>query len=219
MGEKRAISQQEKAHRRREIMQTARSAYTVYGYETVSMAYLAEKTGLAKGTLYLYFPTKESLFLSLCEEELDAWLDAVHESLAATGGPLGDAALVKILLAPLADSPQLPPLVAILHTVFERNIDVDRARNFRAGLLDHLVAIGQLLDLRVAHFKPGDGERFMLRLHGLLIGLSHVTHPAPVVDRAISGPAFTLYRQDLLEELSDSLRIMLAGWRVGAAGV
>ena len=71
------------------------------------MAYLAEKTRLAKGTLYLYFPTKESLYLSICEEELDAWLDTVHESLAAADGPLGDTALVNMLLSPLADRSRL----------------------------------------------------------------------------------------------------------------
>ena len=195
MGQKRAISSQQKARRRREILHSALSAYELYGYETVSMAYLAEKTGLAKGTLYLYFPTKESLFLVLCEEELNGWLDAVHESLSGAEGPLGDTALVDMLVEPLTDHPQLPSLISMLHTVLERNIDFERARTFRAGLLDHLTAVGHRLDQRVAHFKPGDGARFMLRVHASLIGFSHVMRPTPIVERVIAGPDYALYRR------------------------
>ena len=43
---------------------------------------IADSSGVAKGTLYLYFRTKEALFLALYVERLRAWYGEL-ESLAA----------------------------------------------------------------------------------------------------------------------------------------
>ena len=43
--------------------------------EAVVMDEVARKAGVAKGTLYLYFRTKEELFLGLLERAFEAWFD------------------------------------------------------------------------------------------------------------------------------------------------
>ena len=40
--------------------------------------------GLAKGTLFLYFKTKEGLFLALAEQKMEAWHQHFNELLAAS---------------------------------------------------------------------------------------------------------------------------------------
>ena len=47
------------------------------------MEEVAKTCGLAKGTLYLYFTTKEELFLGVCMIDLGDWLDELDEVLSA----------------------------------------------------------------------------------------------------------------------------------------
>jgi AcrR family transcriptional regulator len=58
----------EKEHRRNDILKAAKDVFFKNGYENTSMDKVAEAAQLAKGTLYLYFTSKEELYLSLVED-------------------------------------------------------------------------------------------------------------------------------------------------------
>lgn len=53
------------------IAAAARELFAKYGYKLVSMDTIALKSGVAKGTLYLYFKDKEELFYYLLDEFLE----------------------------------------------------------------------------------------------------------------------------------------------------
>ncbi len=55
----------ERERRRSEIIDAAEKLFFMKGYEGVSMDDVAKKTELAKGTIYLYFTNKESLFFAV----------------------------------------------------------------------------------------------------------------------------------------------------------
>jgi AcrR family transcriptional regulator len=60
-----------------------------YGYKKTTMEDLAREAGIGKGTIYLYFPSKEEV--ALCS--IDRVVERVQERLraiAALGGPAGD---------------------------------------------------------------------------------------------------------------------------------
>jgi AcrR family transcriptional regulator len=71
----RARTEDQKLFRRQEILDAAQSHYEDVGYEAFSMANLAKKSGVAKGTLYLYFTTREEVFLALYAQSLVRWSD------------------------------------------------------------------------------------------------------------------------------------------------
>lgn len=62
--------QREREHRRKSILQAARKVFFKFGFQSASMEMIAQKAELAKGTLYLYFQSKEELYVSLLEEGL-----------------------------------------------------------------------------------------------------------------------------------------------------
>jgi len=62
---KRARSEGEKEARKAAILAAAREMIAESGLDGVTMSGLANRAGLAKGTLYLYVATKEELFLVL----------------------------------------------------------------------------------------------------------------------------------------------------------
>lgn len=63
--------EREKAQRRQDIVDTARSLFWENGYSKTTMQEIAEKTELAPGTLYLYFPNKDALYAELLIEGFD----------------------------------------------------------------------------------------------------------------------------------------------------
>ena len=58
----------EKAERRMLIMRCAKELILEQGVEKVSLQNIAGKAELSKGTLYLYFSSKEALFQDICNE-------------------------------------------------------------------------------------------------------------------------------------------------------
>lgn len=68
--------------KRREILDAAEQVFATRGFTSARMDDIADTAGVAKGTLYLYFSSKQELFVSLLEERtqeyintLDRWLE------------------------------------------------------------------------------------------------------------------------------------------------
>ncbi|MFS0785548.1 TetR/AcrR family transcriptional regulator [Shouchella sp. 1P09AA] len=52
-----------------DILMTAKHLFSLKGYKGTSMQNIAETSGLSKGTLYLYYKSKEDLFISILEHD------------------------------------------------------------------------------------------------------------------------------------------------------
>ena len=71
--------------RRGSILQAARAVFARQGYANTVVDDIATQAGIAKGTLYLYFPSKEQIYLAALLEEarqLDADSRAAMSSAA-----------------------------------------------------------------------------------------------------------------------------------------
>src|SRR5215475_4725269 len=55
--------------KRRQIMDGARAVFLARGFDDASMGEIARQAGVSKGTLYVYFDSKEALFEAIVEEE------------------------------------------------------------------------------------------------------------------------------------------------------
>ncbi len=52
------------------IIQAAIESFSQSGYDRTKMEDIAKRLGLGKGTLYLYFKSKEDLFIAICERNI-----------------------------------------------------------------------------------------------------------------------------------------------------
>src|SRR4029077_18407257 len=67
-----------KAERPQEILEAAFVEFSRNGYAMTTLDQIAERAGVTKGTIYVYFENKEHLFISMVRELTKATLDAVH---------------------------------------------------------------------------------------------------------------------------------------------
>jgi AcrR family transcriptional regulator len=63
--------------KRRQIIEGARQVFRENGFDAASMGEIARHAGVSKGTLYVYFESKEELFETIFEEESRAQAEQV----------------------------------------------------------------------------------------------------------------------------------------------
>ncbi len=63
------ISDDQRAERRRQILDGARATFARYGYEGATVARLEREIGLSRGAIFNYFPNKWAIFYALAEED------------------------------------------------------------------------------------------------------------------------------------------------------
>lgn len=160
--------------RRDEILKAALTVFSRQGFEAARLDEVAQRAGVAKGTLYLYFPDKQAMFEALVQTAAAPVVTAI--SRLATDHDLAfGAALEKlyqlfvaeilatdrklVLRLILAEGPRFPRIAAFYHReILSRIQDVLRTlarRAFERGELPnkdlvrfpHLVAAPLLLSL------------------------------------------------------------------------
>jgi len=90
--------QQERQARRRRIQAAAREVFAERGYAKASIEHIAKQATLSVGAIYLYFRSKEDLYVSLLEETL-AQLDVELAAQREVESPVRLAATFDRLLA------------------------------------------------------------------------------------------------------------------------
>jgi AcrR family transcriptional regulator len=75
-----------KAERPQEILEAAFAEFSRNGYATTTLDQIAERAGVTKGTIYVYFENKEHLFISMVHEFTKAAYDTVQGMYATHEG-------------------------------------------------------------------------------------------------------------------------------------
>lgn len=200
---RRAIDESMKERRRRDLLDAALRLLERQPYETLTMSAVAAAAGVAKGTTYLYFPTREALFLALLAEHYAAWFDDLDACLK--GDVPAVEAWVGWVVTELAARPMFLRLAALLHVVLEANVPVADALAFKRALAARVVASGGMLECTLG-LAAGLGARLLLWLQAVVPGLAQMATPPPALHQALRGDAALA---GFLVDFSTELRALL----------
>jgi len=208
---RRAYRPEEKASRRQSILVGALQLLRETAYPDLRMTDLAQRLGLGKGTLYLYFPTKESLFLAVLQAEMGAWFEQAARKLEAAPAGSEPAAVADGLVDELLRRPLLPGLQALLHGVLERNIPAAEAHDFARFLQAGVVKVGERLERVLPGLARGSGPLYLIRFHGLVIGSQLMSARPPGVREALQDPDMALFDFDFESVMRSTAVDLLLG--------
>ncbi len=209
---RRAIRGDQKAARRQAIIDQAWALFQENRYEAVNIIDVARSVGLAKGTVYLYFQTKEELFLAILEQQFEQWFEEIDETLSRLAPPASIATVARLLTDSLNRRPALTRLFALAHVILERNVDYEAARRFKEMLGRRIVHTGRLLEQGLLFLEPGQGAHLLLQGYALVIGLQNLAEPAPVVRQVIQDqPDLALFQVDFATEFFTTFTTLLQG--------
>src|SRR5208337_4976998 len=79
-----------KAERPQEILEAAFVEFSRNGYASTTLEQIAERAGVTKGTIYVYFENKEHLFISMVREFTKAGTETVHDLFETHDGSTAD---------------------------------------------------------------------------------------------------------------------------------
>ena len=173
----RARSSEQKALRRHAVLETAEVYFKEVGYEAFSMAQLAKKSGVAKGTLYLYFKTREELFLTLYEQSLIRWSQIFIGSLSST--MTSKAYAQSLYKTTQADGVFLPLLIRLEH-VIEHNVAILRLIESKRVFINQVEAVAAATSTAL-RLSTAQATEVVKTMGVLLIGATQ-TDQSPALD-------------------------------------
>jgi AcrR family transcriptional regulator len=209
VGECRATAADEKEARRREILDAAAELLHGWSFADITMDRIAGLSGVAKGTLYLYFRTKEALFLALYEERLGEWYAELEQLARRTGGTVKPPVAARAIASTLSAQPLLIHLHGLLHSTLGRTFDLDTFLDFRRRQRGWMSSLAPALARRIDGLSDDDCLRFLIRLEPVVGGLYWAAFPTPAVSRALEEEDLQIFRIDFEEELTEVITGLL----------
>ncbi|MDN3576082.1 TetR family transcriptional regulator [Chitinimonas viridis] len=202
----RALDSEDKQARRDAILAAARGLFLQDTRNLPSVARIAEAAGLAKGTVYLYFCTKEEIFMGLLWAEWLGLLQEVHDSFSPEGGS-AEVQLTRFMqryVCYLDEHPELMRLDAMAYSVLEQNLGLEQLRAFKLELTQGLVSAGASLEAALG-LPAGRGLSLLTRAYALTRGLWQSLDYPDSLCRLLDEPVFAPIRPDFRTELLAAL--------------
>lgn len=186
-------------------------------FDDWTVSELAGRVGLAKGTVFLYFETKEALGLAMLRRLVGDWLDALDERLAARARALTSGEVAQLMGSTLEERLPLRRMLAILGPSLEHNVGIDRAESYKGWWLERMDRTGALLEAGLPYLRSGEGRRLLMLVQALTVGYNSQAEPAPVVAELLTRPRYGGLRVDFRRALSEALWMQLEGLRAARA--
>ena len=153
--------QRRKDARPPEILDAALAVFAQKGFAATRLDDIAAKAGITKGTIYLYFDSKQALFEALARQSIGVQIDQVTAQLAQFPGSSSDllrfvlgtmgnfaitsdrVVLPRLVLAEAANFPQLAE--------FWRREVVERGIALMSGIIQRGIARGEFRKIDLQH--------------------------------------------------------------------
>jgi len=201
---KRARAPEDKSQRRNAILRAAEGLLERRdAADACSVELLARKAGLAKGTVYLYFRSREEVLLAVHEKQSNELFDVVERALAA---PEADAErVVRAGLRYLRAHPQFYPLAASVRTMLDTSVSTEAALAFKVGIGNRLQALGVRIERLYPGLKPGEGAMLLMNSYALIIGLWQLADPPQSLRAVMDRPEMAIFKLDFEKQLTAAL--------------
>ena len=207
-----AITAEAKAQRRADFLRSARALF-LQQQRLPAVADIAADTGLAKGTVYRYFQSKEQIFLALLSEDFAALFSQLETVVAALPQPFVAAAepFAKGYLRLLQQSDSLLPLLALLNAVLEQNLPQPQLLAFKQQLAQALDTLGAQLAKRFTELTATGASQLLLHSYALTLGLYQSTRLPPAVLALLQQAGLSQLQRDFNTELLSAISRLWLG--------
>ena len=168
-----------------------------------SMDQLARRAGVAKGTVYLYFGTREEVLLAVHEKHSHELFDVVERALAADS-PTGES-VVRAGLRYLRTSPGFYPLAANCRSMLDTNCSTERALELKMGIGQRLGELGARIEAILPGLAAGEGAALLMNSYAMIIGLWQQADPPLCLRAVMQRPEMRIFRIDFERQLTAAL--------------
>ncbi len=191
--------------KRRQILEGARAVFMAAGFDGASMGEIARAAGVSKGTLYVYFDSKEALFEALTVAEKSGLaevlftLDAEDPDVRAVLTRLGHTYLAEL------SRPEQVSVVRMVIGACEKFPRFGQAF-FEAGPAQGILRLSAYLDRQVAAGR--------LRAADTELAAAHFLHlcQSGLLTRLLFNAGGRVSAADIGHRVDEAVRVFLSGY-------
>ncbi|HET9338572.1 MAG TPA: TetR/AcrR family transcriptional regulator [Casimicrobiaceae bacterium] len=206
----RAMGAEDKEERQQGLLDAAERLLLRSPDRMASVAEVADEAGLAKGTVYLYFPSKEELLLALHERNVGGFFRAL---IAMLDGD--DEVNVEKVLAltheHMVDPPLFLPLAARCFGLMAQSIPDTAAIAFKQRMATRLERAGAGLEKHFPLLAPGEGVVLLRHSYALILGLWQMAGAHGVCPATATGAIPAAFTFNYPDDLDRALRALWRG--------
>lgn len=212
--QKRARTETEKLARSEAILKAASVLFDKNDYHQITMASIAGEAGVAKGTVFNYFPTKEELFLSLTGKYFTRFFEKLTSLLnrSVNSADRTPENLSAEIYKALESQPQLLRIVVLLSGIIEKNVTYESLNIFKKAMLEQILTIGILLEQHYRFIPSGSGKQLLLWSYGILIGFQTLANPEDIAQNVIEKEKMELFYFDFKQEFTQLIKMIALGY-------
>lgn len=179
----RARSETAKLEREYSILTATETLLRQSGYESMTMQAVATAAGLAKGTLYLYFTSRESLVLAVHGRLFNRWIDrfAVHQPECT-----GFKRFCHDFARHYADDPLFLQLAGFTNALLEPQLDRDAYIKSKRGMTRRVKRLTGLL-CQQFFVTPVVAQKLIWGLLTIAVGTAQMTVCSPLSKEDLPG--------------------------------
>jgi AcrR family transcriptional regulator len=214
----RAIQVVDKEERHHAILDAAERLLLGNPERIANMAEVAGEAGLAKGTVYLYFPSKEELLLALHERNIATFFQALI-ALVEGPGPIAIADVFALTRTYIVAPPLFLPLASRCFGVMDQHIPAEVSRVFKLRMADRLERAGAGLEKHFPVLRAGDGVALLRHSYALILGLWQMAGSTAVCPGGRGAqPPSPVFAWSYADELERALFALWQGTLARAGG-
>ncbi len=200
---RRAVAPEHKSEKRAAIVNAVHELARRDASASFSVEQLARRAGLAKGTVYLYFKTREEMLLAVHEKHSHELFDAVERALAAPGATAEK--VVRAGLRYLKGHQELYPLAAGSLSMIDKNVGTEAAFAFKVGIGRRLAPLGARIEALYPGLAPGEGAVLLINSYAMIVGLWQLADPPLSLRPVMHRPEMQLFKLDFERQLTAAL--------------
>lgn len=170
---KRARSQEAKEEKAGAILDMAAQMFSTTEFEKIKMSEIAKALGISNGILFVYFKTKEMLFLQLLMREYERRLDKMEQRIR--NEDISNYELLKKLIMEemeetIEHGDMYIRLISIRDAILEKNTDLEQMVETKQWLYSRVRDLAQLIHERCMIFSTEEIMEIFLVQESILIG-------------------------------------------------
>jgi AcrR family transcriptional regulator len=206
---KRERAKQQRAVRKKRVMEEARSTFVRMPYVEVNLDTIGQAADVNRGVASMYFRSKEELFLLLIRGELAEWYEEIEKSLGDVKDCLDLGSLAELLARSVVERPTMSRYLSLLPVVLEQNIEVMEVFRFQRWRRDRMAEVGEVVERSIPALEPGQGARLLYLFQLIVAGLEPAANPRGSAAFDRGDPEFEVFSLDLESELKAIIFAML----------
>ena len=206
---KRAMTEEAKSAKAQLILDKAKEMFLDSDYEKIKMADIAKAIGISNGILFVYFKTKETLFIHLLWREYENRFIRLKEMAQSEKlESYGD--IKKLLLTELDflvdNNPLYIRLNSIRTLILEKNTDAETLHDMKKGLAEQVSELTSIISSSGILTQEQISD-ILLKEEAIIIGC---------YIEILTQLEFESFRRDFKREVLDTIGSYLDGFRYKA---